>query len=50
MPRRLDTFAVPQPFVGKSGGTALQCTHNPEKYIAERLAQAKVAPYSFELE
>ena len=50
MPRRLDTFAVPQPSVGTSGGAALQCTQNPEKYIAERLAQAKVAPHSFELE
>jgi hypothetical protein len=46
----LDAVAIPQPFVSKSGGAALQCTRNPEKYIAERLAQAKVAPHSFELE
>ena len=50
MPHRVDAFATPQPFVSKSGGAALQCTRNPEKYIAERLAQAKAAPHSFELE
>ena len=49
MPHRLPAFALPQPFVG-TRGSALQCAQGPEKYIAERLAQGKVAPHSFELE
>ena len=49
MPRVLDSFAIPQNYVSKNGGAALACLRDPEKYIAERLAQTKVAPSTFEL-
>jgi len=48
IPRHLESFAVPQAYVSRSGGGGLACSHRPESYIKEKIKQMKVAPVLFD--
>ncbi len=43
-PPRAGKFDARQRYVSRSGGKALACTRNPQKYIAENIAQRVIVP------